>query len=170
MNQVFYLIFFSMIDFSSICKCQVNENLLFLTIITFYLIYSSNIPHSNQNPSSFFLIPFFSSILFSYSYISTNGEVVTRKSFWHFFPCDFTIATETDLCLVLMTNTKYIVFRFQALRLKPNEYPQLIDCYGKAKRETHALAPWNMIEHWLLITDQIGNVFHLYAAIFEILM
>ena len=32
----------------------------------------------------------------------------------------------TDLRLVLMTNTKYIVYRFQALKLNPTEYLRFI--------------------------------------------
>ena len=45
---------------------------------------------------------------------------------------------ETELCLVLMTNT-WSVYRFQALKLNPIECLRFINCYGKANRETHPL-------------------------------
>ena len=54
---------------------------------------------------------------------------------------------KTDLCLVLMTNTKCIVYRFQALKLNPIEYLRFINCYGKANRKTHALAQRHLIGH-----------------------
>ena len=52
--SVFFLGSSFTFNFLSICKRQLNENLLFLTlyyaIILFCLMYSLNIPHSTQNP------------------------------------------------------------------------------------------------------------------------
>ena len=91
-------------------------------IIIFCLIYSLNIPHSNQNPSSFSW--FVSSLAcYLYSYISANDEgathtniILTFLSVW-FYYCH----GKADLCLVLMTNTKYIVcLSFPGSQAKPN--------------------------------------------------
>ena len=68
-----------------------------------------------------------------------------------------------------MTNTKYIAYRFQALKLNPIENLRFINCYEKTNTETHALAQWHMIRHRLFVTEPIGNVFYLHAATFEIL-
>ena len=103
---------FYIIDFLSICKCQLNENLLSWRChnnIWFDILL--NIPHSIQNPSLFLieLKPFFSSSF------SVNGDAATGKQFWHFFPCDLT------MCLVLMTDAKYIVcLSFPCPQAKPN--------------------------------------------------
>ena len=78
---------------------------------------------------------------------------------------------ETDLCLVLMTNTKYLyVYCFQALKLNPIEYLRFINCYGKTNRETHTLAQRHLIGYQLFASEPIGNVFYLHVVIFYIPM
>ena len=62
------------------------------------------------------------------------------------------------------------VYRFQALKLNPIEYLKFINYYEKANRETHVLAQWHMIGHRLFVSEPIGNVFYLHAAIFGIPM
>ena len=64
----------------------------------------------------------------------------------------------------------WFVYRFQALKLNPIEYLRFINCYGKANRETHALAQWHLTGHRLFVSESIGSVFYLHAAIFEIPM
>ena len=80
------------------------------------------------------------------------------------------LSRETDLYLVLMINTKYIVYRFQALNLNPTEYLGFTNCYGKANKETHALAQRHMTGYRLFDSEPIRKVFYLQSAIFEIPM
>ena len=93
-----------------------------------------------------------------------------ENNFDIFFRVILLLPQETDLRLVLMTNTKYIVYRFQALKLNPTEYLRFINCYGKANRETDALAQWHLIRYRFFVSEPIGNVFYLHKAIFEIPM
>ena len=97
---------------------------------------------------------------------SANGEVVTQKWFWHFFSCDF--SRETELCLVMMANTKYIVcLSFPGSQDNPN---WVSNSDGEPNGETYALVQWHRIGHWLFVSEPVGNVFFLHAAIFEIPM
>ena len=63
-----------------------------------------------------------------------------------------------------------VFLSFPGSQAKPNWVLRFINCYGKANRETHALAQWHMIGHQLFVSAPIGNVFYLHAAIFEIPM
>ena len=111
---------FTLLIFLSICKSQLNENVLFFnTAITiFYLICSLNIPHSNQNPS---LVPVERSvsiyskfILWQHFNISFMMTIVTQKYFLYFFSCNFTIVTGNG-------NANYIVcLSFPVSQLKLN--------------------------------------------------
>ena len=56
-----------------------------------------------------------------------------------------------------MINTKYIVCRFQALKLNPRECLRFTNCYGKANKETYALAERHMIGYRLFDSEPIGN-------------
>ena len=67
-------------------------------IIIFCLIYSLNIPHSNQNPSCFsWFIKILSINGESLLYILATVEIVTQILFWHFFSRGFTIVTGDGL-------------------------------------------------------------------------
>ena len=74
------------------------------TTIIFCLIYSLNIPHSNQNPS-LFLHWSLSINDQSLLYISAAGKKIIltfmkyylRKYLWHFFSCHFAIVTGDGL-------------------------------------------------------------------------
>ena len=92
--------------------------------IIFCLIYSLNIPHSNQNPSSFSRFPSSLTISSIYLaiYISANCEGYSHENnFGISFRVILLLPPETDLCLVLMTNTKYIVcLSFPGSQAKPN--------------------------------------------------
>ena len=46
----------------------------------------------------------------------------------------------------------------------------LWDFYGKVNNETNALAQWHISGPRLSDSEPIGNVFYMYAAIFEIPM
>ena len=132
-------------------------------IIIFSLIYLLNILDSNQNPSFFYLIPFF------FSCIPVNGEVVTRKWFWHYFRVILLLPRETELCLVFITNSRYMAYlSFLGSQVKPNWVLRFINCYGKGNRETHALVQWHMIGHRLFVSAPMENAFYLHAELFEI--
>ena len=46
------------------------------------------------------------------------------------------LSRETDLCLILMANTKYIVCQsFQTLNRNLIEYPRFTNCYGKHSKK-----------------------------------
>ena len=110
-KSVFSIFFFHYWFFINV-QMSAEWNFFFVnsTIIILCLIYSLNIPHSNQNPWSFCC--FLSSLS---SHLATfwrmvNGEVVTRKWVWHFFSCDFTIATGDRLVSGL--DDKYKIHSF----------------------------------------------------------
>ena len=80
-NENLNLFFSLIVGFLLICKCQLNENLLFLktAILIFCLTYSLNIPHSNQN-LSFFPVEgkndlFKIDISATFYHIVVNGEI-----------------------------------------------------------------------------------------------
>ena len=72
-------------------------------VIIFCLVYSLNIPHSNQNPS------FFSWFLSSLTTFRRMARSSHENNFDISFRVILLLPRETELCLLLMTNTKYIV-------------------------------------------------------------
>ena len=75
---------------------------------------------------------------------------------------------ETDLCLVLMTDTKYIVrLLFSGYQAKSVEYLTFINSYGKANKEI-SLSTVTHDWAWIVLRLVLRTVFYLHAAIFEI--
>ena len=77
-------------------------------LIIFCLIYSLNIPHSNENPSFFSWLNWSFSINQPLLYISAIGEVNT-KIILIFLSVWFTIVTGDGIMSGFVINTKYIV-------------------------------------------------------------
>ena len=155
-------------------KCESVFLFTFLNtaIIIFCLIYSLNIPQSNQNLSFFSWLNWnlLNWIELNLNWIELNwiefSLILIFLSVW-FYYCQ---RRETCVCFWWKIQSSYFVYRFQALKLNSFEYLRFSYCYGKTNKETLALVQWHMIGKRLFDSEPIGNVFYLHVAIIKILM
>ena len=132
-------------------------------IIIFCLMYSLNIPHSNQNLSSFSW--FLSSVAYHLATFPRMVWFSNENNFDISFRVILLLPRETDLCLVQdKVHSLFIVLGSQAKR----NWVSNVYCYVKSIRET--LAQLHLIGHRFFVNEPIWNVFYLLAAIFEIPM
>ena len=112
-----------------------------IVIIVFCLIYSLNIPHSNQN------LPFFP---FGGSQRNYNHrKTILTFLFVRFYHCH---ARHKITC--------YIVWiPFPGPQSKLSWVSQVYELLWECQKETHILAQRNMIEHRLFASEPIGSLF-----------
>ena len=91
------------------------------------------------------------------SILSVNDGLEKIPKFYENDPCIQTISFRVTM---EVQSTRF-AYRFQALKLNQIKNIKFINYYGKANRETHALAQWHMIGHRLFVSEPIGNVFYL---------